>query len=209
MLGSTDPVDVALVLAVDVSSSVDAGDYQLQMQGIAAALRQKAVLDIILSGSHRQVALALVQWSTTKKQSITVPWRILSSSANVEATAHAIESAERDYAMGGTGMAAAIAFSAALLARFPRPANRKVIDVSGDGLENDGGDVPLAKAGALQRGIVINGLPIISDSILLAPYYRDVVIGGEGAFIEPAKNILAFGQAMGRKFIRELQPTLA
>ena len=209
MLGSTDPVDVALVLAVDVSSSVDAGDYQLQMQGIAAALRQKAVLEIIRGGQHHQVALALVQWSTANKQSLTIPWQIISSAADIAATAQAIEIAERDYALGGTGMAAAIAFSTELFARFPAQSDRMVIDVSGDGLENDGGDVPLAKARALEFGIVINGLPIISDSQLLVPYYRDVVIGGVGSFIEPAKNILSFGEAMGRKFIRELQPTLA
>ena len=208
MLGSSYPVDVALVLAVDVSSSVDSGDFQLQMQGIAAALRQKAVLDIIRGGRHHQVALALVQWSTTKKQSITIPWQILSSSLDVEATAHAIELAERDYALGGTGMAAAIAFSAELLATFPLPTDRQVIDISGDGVENDNGNVPLARVRALQRGIVINGLPVVSDSTLLVPYYRDVVIGGAGAFIEPANNIFAFGDAMGRKFIRELQPTL-
>ena len=209
MLGSSDPVDVALVLAVDVSSSVDSGDYQLQMQGIAAALRQRDVLEIILGGPHRQIALALVQWSTSNSQSITIPWQILSSSTDVEATAHAIELAGRDSAPGGTGMAAAIAFSTELLARFSLPADRKVIDVSGDGLESDEGDVPQARARALQLGIVINGLPIISDSELLVPYYHDVVIGGAGSFIEPAKNILAFGKAMGRKFIRELQPTLA
>ena len=203
------PVDIALVLAVDVSSSVDSGDYQLQMQGIAAALRQKVVLDFIRGGQKRQIALALVQWSTTKKQSITIPWQILASAADVETTAHAIESAERDYTPGGTGMAAALAFSSALLDQLPFRTDRKVIDVSGDGAENDGGDVPSARARALQRGIVINGLPIVSGSTSLVPYYRDVMIGGEGCFIEPATNILAFGVAMGRKFIRELQPTLA
>ena len=206
---SSDRVDVALVLAVDVSSSVDSGDFQLQMQGIAAALRQRAVLEIIQAGTHHQMALALVQWSTSNTQSITIPWQMLSTSADIEATSHVIESAERDYAPGGTGMAAAIAFSAALLVKFPLSADRKVIDVSGDGLENDGGDVPSARASAVERGIVINGLPIVSDSRLLVPYYRDVVIGGEGSFIEPAKNILSFGEAMARKFIRELQPTLA
>ncbi len=203
------PVDLALVLAVDVSSSVDSGDYQLQMQGIAAALRQQAVWDIIRGGHHHQIALALVQWSTAKKQSITIPWKIISSVEDITSTAQAIELAARDSAPGGTGMAAAIAFSTELLARISLPADRKVIDVSGDGLESDAGDVPLARAGALQSGIVINGLPIISDSELLVPYYRDVVIGGEGSFIEPAKNILSFSDAMGRKFIRELQPTLA
>ena len=207
-MSKSDPVDVALVLAVDVSSSIDSSDFQLQMQGIAAALRQKAVLEIIQAGRYRQVALALVQWSTSRSQSITIPWQILSSLADVEATAHAVELAGRSYTPGGTGMAAAIAFSTALLDALTLHADRKIIDVSGDGMENDGGDVPSARALALKRGIVINGLPEVSGSELLVPYYRDVVIGGAGAFIEPANNIFAFGDAMGRKLIRELQPSL-
>lgn len=207
-MSKSDPVDIALVLAVDVSSSIDAGDFQLQMQGIAAALRQKAVLEIIRAGRHRQVALALVQWSTSKSQAITIPWQILSSLAEVVATARAVETAGRVYAPGGTGLAAAVAFSTALLDQLPLRADRKVIDVSGDGMENDNGDVPLARALALQRGIVINGLPEVSGSQLLVSYYRDVLIGGAGAFIEPAENILAFGAAMKRKLIRELQPSL-
>ena len=207
-MSRSDLVDIALVLAVDVSSSIDAGDFQLQMQGIAAALRQKAVLEIIRAGRHHQVALALVQWSTSKSQAITIPWQILSSFADVENTARAVETAGRVYAPGGTGMAAALAFSTAMLDQLPLRADRKVIDVSGDGMENDNGDVPSARALALKRGIVINGLPEVSGSELLVPYYRDVVIGGAGAFIEPAENIFAFGDAMARKFIRELQPAL-
>ncbi|MEP6827753.1 MAG: DUF1194 domain-containing protein, partial [Aestuariivirga sp.] len=171
-MGRSDPVDIALVLAVDVSSSVDAGDFQLQMQGIAAALRQNAVLDIIRAGRHQQVALALVQWSTSSSHAITVPWQILSSLGEIEATAHAIESAGRAYRPGGTGMASALAFSTTMLDQFPLGADRKVIDVSGDGIENDHGDVASARALAIERGIVINGLPIVSDSTLLLPYYR-------------------------------------
>lgn len=207
-MGSFDPVDIALVLAVDVSSSVDAGDFQLQMQGIAAALRQKVVLEIIRASRHHQVAVSLVQWSTSKTQSITIPWQILSSSTDIESTAYAVETAERVSSPGGTGMAAAISFCTVLLERFPLAADRKAIDVSGDGMENDDGDVPSSRALALQRGIVINGLPVVSGSELLVPYYRDVVIGGLGSFVEPAKNTLAFSSAMKRKLIRELQSTL-
>ena len=207
-MSRSDPVDIALVLAVDVSSSVDSGDFQLQMQGIAAALRQKAVLEIIRAGRYQQVAIALVQWSTSKSQAITIPWRILSTFADLETTARDVESAGRTYTPGGTGIAAALMFSSAMIDQLPVPADRKAIDVSGDGMENDDGDVPLARALALQRGIVINGLPVLSGSQLLVPYYRDVVIGGVGAFIEPAENILAFVAAMKRKLIRELQPSL-
>ena len=207
-MGNSDRVDVALVMAVDVSSSIDSSDFQLQMQGIAAALRQPVVLEIIRGGRHQQVAMALVQWSITAKQSVTIPWRVIATASVVEATAHAIESAERDFVPGGTGMAAAIAFSVELMEQLKFPSDRKVIDVSGDGEENDGGDVTSSRALALQRGIVINGLPVITGSSLLVPYYHDHVICGAGSFIEPAVNIFSFGQAMKRKLIRELQPNL-
>ena len=207
-MGNSDRVDVALVMAVDVSSSIDSSDFQLQMQGIAAALRQPVVLEILRGGRHQQVALALIQWSITAKQSLTSPWRVIATSSDVEATAQAIESAERDFVPGGTGMAAAIAFSVELMAQSIFLSDRKVIDVSGDGEENEGGDVESSRALALQRGIVINGLPVITGSSLLVPYYHDKVIGGAGSFIETAENIFSFEEAMKRKLIRELQPSL-
>jgi hypothetical protein len=199
-------VDVALVLAVDCSSSVDAGDFRLQMDGIAAALRQKAVLTAITAGASKRVAISLVQWSTSNKQSVSVPWKLLSTASDVEVVARLVETALRDSTPGGTGLAASLLYSTALLAAFPLRAERRVIDVSGDGEENDNGDVATARALALRRGVVINGLPIISGSELLEPYYRREVIGGDGAFIEPARNILDFGRAMQQKLLRELTP---
>ena len=201
--------DLALVLAVDCSSSIDAGDYQLQMRGIASALRQDSVFVAIRASKYRRLALALVQWSTSSKQVVSLPWRILKARVDFEAAAHAIESIARDSAPGGTGMAGALNFSVTMLQQLPFAASRYVIDVSGDGVENDGGDVPGARAAALELGIVINGLPVISGSEELLAYYTDMVIGGAGAFVEPALNIMAFEEAMKRKLLRELQPLSA
>lgn len=198
-------VDLALVFAVDVSSSVDAGDYKLQMDGIAAALRKPLTLQYVQSGAQQKIAISLVQWSTAKKQAVTLKWQILSNGSSIEGAAHSIETTPRQWTPGGTGMAAALVFCAGLLRSFPIPARRKLIDVSGDGVDNEHGDVGLARAAALANGITINGLPIISGSEIIQAYYRDQVIGGPGAFIEPAENILAFGSAMERKLLRELQ----
>ena len=202
---STVGVDLALVFAVDVSSSVDAGDYKLQMDGIAAALRKPLTLKYVQSGPEQKIAISVVQWSSIKKQVVSLEWQILADSASIENAARRIETQPRDWSPGGTGMAAAIIFCAGLLKAFPLPSRRKLIDVSGDGEDNEGGNVALARAAALANGITINGLPIIDGSKLIQAYYRDQIIGGPGAFIEPAANMLAFGAAMERKLLRELQ----
>ena len=202
---STVGVDLALVFAVDVSSSVDAGDYKLQMDGIAAALRKPLTLHYVQSGPEQKIAISVVQWSSIKKQVVTLDWQILADAAGIEAAARRVESQPRDWGPGGTGMAAALIFCAGLLKGFPLPARRKLIDVSGDGEDNEGGNVALARAAALANGITINGLPILDGSKLIQAYYRDQIIGGRGAFLEPAANMLAFGEAMERKLLRELQ----
>ena len=202
---SVSGVDLALVFAVDVSSSVDAGDYKLQMDGIAAALRKPLTLQYVEQGPEQRIAVSVVQWSSIKKQVVTLEWQILANSAGIEAAARRIETQPRDWSPGGTGMAAALIFCAGLLRAFPLRARRKLIDVSGDGEDNEGGNVALARAAALANGITINGLPILDGSRQIQAYYRDQIIGGPGAFVEPAVNMLAFGAAMERKLLRELQ----
>jgi hypothetical protein len=197
-------VDLSLVLAVDCSSSVDAGDFKLQMGGIASALRDPSVYQAIAGGSRRQIALALVQWSTAQSQSITLRWRILSNQTDLDETAHEIENATRQSRPGGTGLAAAVDYCAALLRVLAVIADRQVIDVSGDGVDNEGGDASAARNRALAQGITINGLPIVYDSIEVLPYYHDEVIGGVGAFLEPASNMITFRDAMLRKLLREI-----
>ncbi len=202
-------VDLALVLAVDCSSSVDAGDYHLQMFGIAQALRSPKVLDAIESGENQRIAFALVQWSTRKSQRIIIKWRQLATQDDLFQTAREIELAERQWQIGGTGLAAAIDFSMALIAKLTVDAVRKVIDISGDGEENDEGDVASSRNAAIANGISINGLPILDGSRTIEAYYRYRVIGGPGSFLIPAANSSAFGEAMEQKLLREIGPQTA
>ena len=202
-------VDLALVLAVDCSSSVDAGDYHLQMFGIAKALRNPKVLDAIESGENQRIAFALVQWSTRKSQNIIIKWRQLASQSDLFETAAEIELAERQWQIGGTGLAAAINFSAALISKLNVETTRRVIDVSGDGEENDEGDLASSRDDALASGISINGLPLLDGSKTIETYYRYRVIGGPGSFLVPAANSAAFGEAMEQKLLREIGPQTA
>ena len=197
-------VDLALVLAVDCSSSVDEADFRLQMDGIAAALRNPLLYEVITFGPSRQIALTLVQWSSADSQSVTIAWRSLASRLDLEAVAQEAEKAERRWRPGGTGLAAAVDFSVALLETLPIVAGRRVIDVSGDGEDNEGGDARRARDGATARGVTLNGLPIISGSNGLEAYYWDNVIGGPDSFVLPADNIFSFRDAMAQKLLREV-----
>lgn len=202
-------VDLALILAVDCSSSVDAGDFHLQMFGIADALRQPQILDAIQSGANQRIAFSLVQWSTKLSQHIIIKWRQLATQGDLFQTASEIESAERQWLIGGTGLAAAIDFCTALHARLPGKTARRVIDVSGDGEDNDDGDVSYSRTAALTQGITINGLPILDGSHYIEAYYRYKVVGGPGSFVMPAANSSAFKEAMAQKLLKEIGPQVA
>jgi hypothetical protein len=159
----------------------------------------------IAAGPNRQIALALVQWSSRGQQDITLPWRLLAASLDLAAAARDVKTAERRWRPGGTGLADAMDFSAALLAALPIVSTRRVIDVSGDGEDNEAGRPARARDDAVAAGIVVNGLPIISGSVGLERYYRQQVIGGPGCFVTPAETIMSFEQAMTRKLLREVQ----
>ena len=197
-------VDLALVLAVDCSSSVDVADFRMQMDGIAAALRNPPLFEAIAAGTYRRIALTLVQWSSRNSQAVAIAWRVLGSRLELEAIARETEKAERHWRPGGTGLAAAVEFSIALLETLPIAASRRVIDVSGDGEDNEGGDAARARDVALALGVTINGLPIINGSHEVEIYYRDRVIGGPGSFIMPAKDMRSFRDTMARKLLREV-----
>lgn len=200
--GST--VDLGLVLAVDCSSSIDLGDFRIQMQGIAGALRNPSLAAAIAAGSHRRIALSVVFWSNAQTQAVALPWRLLATDADLEGAARVIEGADRKVPPGGTGLAAALVFSTAMLKTLPLAAERLAIDVSGDGEDNEGGNVGAARDQAVAAGITINGLPIIDGSSTIARYYHDRVIGGPNAFVEPAETIMSFRDTILRKLLREI-----
>jgi Protein of unknown function (DUF1194) len=197
-------VDLGLVLAVDCSSSIDAGDFRIQMQGIAAALRHPSLATAIAAGAHRRIALSMVLWSNAQTQAVALPWRLLANDADLEIAARAIDATGRKVPPGGTGLAAAIDYSVVLMGVLPIPADRLAIDVSGDGEDNEGGNAGAARDRAVARGITVNGLPIVDGSSSIARYYSDQVIGGPGAFIEQAETIMSFRDTILRKLLREI-----
>jgi hypothetical protein len=204
MASPGDPVDLALVLAVDCSSSVVPAEFRIQMDGIAGALRHPSLYGAIHAGRERRIALTLMLWSGADSQGVSVPWRILESSGDLEAVAAEIAGAERTWQVGGTAIGIAIDYAAALLMKVPFTATRRVIDISGDGPDNVTGTPAAARDRAVAQGITINGLPITKGSLLLPVYYQSQVIGGRDAFIEPAPNIEAFRATILRKLLREI-----
>jgi hypothetical protein len=196
--------DLALVLAVDCSSSVDPVEFRIQMEGIAAALRHPALHDAIAAGRERRIALTLLLWSGAQSQSVALPWQSLATGAELEAAAAAIARAERKFQAGGTALAIAIDYAAGLLSSLSFSAKRRLIDVSGDGIDNVTGTAPEARDRAVAQGITVNGLPIAKGSLLLPVYYKTQVIGGRDAFIEPAADIHAFEGTILRKLLREI-----
>jgi hypothetical protein len=198
-------VDLALILAVDVSSSIDAGDYRLQMDGIAGALRDHEIQQAIAAGPFGAIALSLVQWSTKASQATTLDWSVIGSAAQAEGAAAAVEKITRHWVPGGTGMAAAIRFCAQHFHSLSWQATHHVIDISGDGEDSEGGDVAGARANAVAADITINGLPIISGSTTIEDYYARRVIAGSNCFYVPATNIMAFHEAIRKKLLREIE----
>jgi hypothetical protein len=198
-------VDLALVLAVDCSSSVDDTDFGIQMAGIAAALRHRDLQAAIRQGKYKRIAITVMLWSNEQTRVIAVPWRVLSEAPELEATAREIETVRHNLPPSGTALAAAIDHAAQMLAALPFAAERRTIDVSGDGWENKSGNPAMARDRAVAQGITINGLPLTRGSKLLTAYYKAEVIGGPGAFVEPAETLLQMPDAILKKLLREIQ----
>jgi hypothetical protein len=199
-------VDVALVLAIDVSGSVSNARMMLQRQGYSDALCHPGFVEAVRSGPAGRVALTFVQWSEARRQEQSVEWRLIEDAATARQFAQAIAAADRPMP-GWTSISAAIDFSARLIAGSGLAAQRKVIDVSGDGSNNDGREVTAARDDAVAAGITVNGLPIVEAEPGLDEYYRRNVIGGRGAFAVVARDIDAFAEAVLRKLLVEVAYT--
>lgn len=196
-------VDVALVLAIDVSGSVSEHRMRLQIQGYADALRHPAFLAAVNSGRRRRIALTFVEWSEVRRQTQAVGWRVIADAADRDAFVATLLAAERPMP-GWTSISAAIDYSAALLLRGGFRTGRRVIDVSGDGVNNDGRPVTRARDEAVAAGITINGLPITEVEPTLDEYYRRNVIGGQDSFLMVASSIRVFAAAILRKLLVEV-----
>src|SRR5499427_3624119 len=155
-------VDLALVLAVDASGSVDQHRFELQKQGYAAAFRNPRVLNAIRSGLTQSIAVTMFQWTGPRLQIQVVPWMVIKDETSIEAFAAAIDAAPRQLFGGGTSISGAIDYGRLLLTQVPVEPTRRVIDVSGDGSNNAGRSVTTARDEAARAGIGVNGLPILA-----------------------------------------------
>lgn len=203
-------VDLELVLAVDVSGSMDDEEHRIQREGYVAALRHPDVLRAIASGARRRIGVIYVEWAGPVSQHITVGWTLVHDAASAGALADRLLREPRA-PIRGTSISGALTFAGTLFGQRFR-GDRKVIDISGDGPNNRGGPVEPVRAALVERGVVINGLPLTisptygyygSDGGLTA-YYRDCVIGGPGSFVIPVTDINQFAEAVRRKLILEI-----
>ncbi len=208
-------VDLLLVLAADISRSLDEKKFRLQREGYATALTNPRVIKAIASGPHGRIAICFVEWSGPSAQAVVVDWTAVSNAAEAERLARQINDAPRLF-RDRTAIGSAIDYSVRLFDTAPAKGMRQVIDVSGDGTSNAGRSVLDARADALATGITINGLAILSDVPLptnpmhthppggLLAWYENNVIGGPGAFALAADGFEAFGTSIAAKLIKEI-----
>jgi Protein of unknown function (DUF1194) len=196
-------VDVALVLAVDVSYSVDNYEHRLQMEGFAAALQSPEVIAAIKKGKHQRIAVTIYQWSDENNQAVLIPWRIIATEKDARDVGEFLAQGRRNVSEGGTAITASLYFGASLFATAPA-AERHVIDLATDGRNNMGRPVQEARNAVVAQGVTINGLAISNEWQQLAGYLESQVIGGSLAFVEEAASYDDFGAAMLRKLLREI-----
>ena len=196
--------DLQLVLAVDASGSVDQYRFELQKRGYVEAFRHARVLQAIRSGPNQAIAVTMVQWTGPTMQMQVVEWTLVGDEESAATFAAAIERVPRQLFSGGTSISGAIDYAMTLFPKSPFRAPRRVIDVSGDGSNNRGRSVTLARDEAVDAGVVINGLPILALEPDLGRYYQNSVIGGPGAFVVTAKDFETFGEAILKKLIAEI-----
>ncbi|MEO1703282.1 MAG: DUF1194 domain-containing protein [Pseudomonadota bacterium] len=209
----TRAVDVELVIAVDVSGSMDYGELQIQRRGYVEAFRSPEVHEAISKGLLGAVAVMYVEWARNDLKRVIVPWTLLETPADALSFAGRLEAAELGN-MRNTSITGAINYGVEQLDTNSFDGSRRVLDISGDGPNNQGGLVTLARDEAVARGVIINGLPLVTEpwreqlifgeSGDLDRYFRACVIGGPGSFVIAVKNWEEFPDAVRRKLVLEL-----
>ena len=207
--------DLLLVLAADVSRSIDEGEFELQRKGYAAALSDPRVLAAIRGGSNGTIAICFVEWSGAGEQMVVADWIVIRDDEDAGSLSATILAAPRSF-MGRTSISGAIDFAMERLAAAKPRSNRRIIDVSGDGTNNSGRLVTEARDQALAEGVTINGLAIVNDKPNpgyafhtqppggLPEWYRQNVIGGPGAFLRVVEDFRSFADAMTNKLVSEI-----
>jgi hypothetical protein len=205
-------VDLELVLATDVSRSINQEEAMLQRQGVAAAFRSPEVIRAIQNGALARIAVAYIDWSNDGLNRVVVDWRLIEDKADAEAFSDALLAAGTTYG-NRTSISSALLMSSGLLENNPYEGTRQVIDVSGDGPNNIGLSLAPVREEVLAKGVVINGLPIIVPNAQFAgggyyaeidKYYQACVIGGRGAFLIVARGFHDFAVAIRHKLVLEI-----
>jgi Protein of unknown function (DUF1194) len=203
-------VDVELILAVDISLSMDLDELRLQRGGYVAALRDPEIQALITRGPHKRIAVTYFEWAGTGVQKLLVPWTILDSPAAANTMADTLERAPISRERM-TSISAAIDYASRLFDQSPFRGERRVLDVSGDGPNNAGRPVVEARDALVNKGVAINGLPLILktggtvfDLKDLDIYYTDCVIGGPAAFAISIKSDAEFAPVIRRKLLLEI-----
>ncbi len=195
--------DTALVLTIDVSNSIDPGEYRLQTDGLADALRDPEIVEAMVEGEN---FLTVVQWSGVDKQAVVIPWTQMRTALDVESFAQKARLMERAFVLSDTAPAEAIYFSLALFDDVPQ-CERKVIDVSGDGTPNGGSDTRAARNAAERAGVTINGIAIESMGLAITNFFRGAVITRNG-FVMTARTHREYPQTIRAKILREISRIL-
>jgi hypothetical protein len=208
-------VDLALALGIDISGSIDPDEARLQRQGYVDAFRDPVIVKAILGGPNGRIAVAYYEWSDSWMQKLLIDWTLLDSEAAILDFTRRLADAPISIARR-TSISGAIRFAIPLFGRSPYEAQRKVLDISGDGSNNDGGMVTDMRHEALKDSIVINGLPIMNDrpnpfgfpnETDLDRYYLHCVIGGPRSFVEVARSFEDFPRAIRKKLLQEVADT--
>jgi Protein of unknown function (DUF1194) len=206
------PVDLELVLAVDISGSIDLEEAQLQRDGYVEAFVHPQVIEAITSGFHGRIAVAYFEWASAWDQRPVMGWRLIDGAESAREAAAIIAAAPIQIGQR-TSIASAIEYALPMFGRSGYEAERRVIDISGDGPNNDGAPIWVARDRAAAMGVVINGLPIVNDRPNrwgfpkmpdLDLYYEGCVITGPGAFVVIAEDFSRFGEAVRRKLLLEI-----
>src|SRR5215469_6324062 len=204
-------VDVELILAVDVSYSMDMDELAIQREGYAQAIVSKEFLQALKSGPNGKISITYFEWAASSDQKIIIPWRLIDGPETADAVSAEIMKTPVRRA-SRTSISGAIYFAMPLFDEDPYHGLRKVIDISGDGPNNNGAPIVGARDEALSKGIIINGLPIMvkepsystMDIDNLDWYYEDCVIGGPGSFVVPIKDREKFKEAIRTKLLLEV-----
>jgi Protein of unknown function (DUF1194) len=204
-------VDVELILAVDVSYSMDMDELAIQREGYAQAIVSKEFLQALKTGPNGKISVTYFEWAASSDQKIIIPWRVIDGPETADAVANEIMKTPIRRA-SRTSISGAINFAMPLFDENPHRGLRRVIDISGDGPNNNGSPVTIARDAALEKGITINGLPIMvkepsystMDIDNLDFYYEDCVIGGPGSFVVTIKEREKFKEAIRTKLLLEV-----